>query len=281
MNHKGINHNETQKSNTYILLATYNATSFLKQQIQSIYKQSINKKVTIIIRDDASTDATPQMLSNLTQEYSHIHIISDDQRQLGAAKNFSKLLNTAFTYKANHCFLADQDDVWLPEKVQSQQKQMHKLEQNHANKPLLIHSDMMVVDSSLKEISPSFMKYQKIAHNAKRPINVLLVQNFVTGCTMMLNRKLLEVALPIPKEALMHDWWLALCAATFGKIDYIDKPLVKYRQHGNNEVGAQHIKNLINPFKNNWYRHWNKGRKNLHQSISQAQALVQRIKQHD
>jgi len=97
----------------------------------------------------------------------------------------------------------------------------------------------------------------------------------------MLNRAMMNIDCPVPPEGLLHDWWIALCAAALGKIAYIDEPLVKYRQHGNNEVGAKHIRNLINPFKNNLYRHWRDGQINLAKSIAQADALAQRVKAYD
>jgi hypothetical protein len=98
---------------------------------------------------------------------------------------------------------------------------------------------------------------------------------------MLVNRKLLDVALPLPEEALMHDWWLALCAAVFGHIGYIEKPLVKYRQHGKNEVGAKHLGDFLNPFTAKWKNRWLVGRKNLFQSMKQAQALAKRIREYD
>jgi len=109
----------------------------------------------------------------------------------------------------------------------------------------------------------------------------LLTQNFVTGCTVLVNRRLLDIALPIPEEALMHDWWLALCAAVFGHIGFVDKPLVKYRQHGNNEVGAKHFGDFLNPMTGKWKNRWYEGRENLFQSMKQAQALADRIREHD
>ena len=79
----------------------------------------------------------------------------------------------------------------------------------------------------------------------------------------------------------MHDWWLALCAAVFGHIGFIDKPLVKYRQHGSNEVGAKHLNDYLNPCTGEWKRHWLEGRVNLFQSMKQAEALAERIREHD
>jgi len=116
---------------------------------------------------------------------------------------------------------------------------MSELEARHGySEPLLVHSDLQVVDAGLKPISSSFMQYQRIAHEDDG-LRTLLLSNFVTGCTCLLNRQLAELALPIPREAIVHDWWLALCAASAGHIGYIAEPLVKYRQHGANVIGAK------------------------------------------
>jgi len=98
---------------------------------------------------------------------------------------------------------------------------------------------------------------------------------------MMVNRKLLDIALPIPEDALMHDWWLALCATVFGHMGYIDEQLVKYRQHGGNEVGAKHFNDFLNPISGGWRKRWQEGRDNLFQTMKQAQALAERIREYD
>ena len=262
-----------------IILATYNGAEFLSQQIQSIYTQ-LDHQSLLIIRDDGSKDITPVLLHDLSKRCPNIKIINDDKGSVGVLDNFSLLLEYAYNNGALQVVLADQDDVWMEDKVALQTSCMKKMENNFIDEPLLVHSNMEVVDSSLKKINESFMKYQGIQHETDA-LPVLLPQNFVTGCTMMINRKLLDIALPVPDEALMHDWWLALCAAVFGQIGYIDKPLVKYRQHGKNEVGAKHLGDYINPMHGEWKKHWLEGRTNLFQSMRQASALAARVREHD
>jgi hypothetical protein len=104
--------------------------------------------------------------------------------------------------------------------------------------PLLIYSDLEVVDFNLKTIAPSFMKYQGLTHPKTDPMGQFLIQNTVTGCATLFNRHLLIVGGNIPANAIVHDWWLALCAASFGYVDYIPLALVKYRQHSGNLIGA-------------------------------------------
>jgi len=114
--------------------------------------------------------------------------------------------------------------------------------------PLLVHTDLRVVDEKLSERKPSLIRMLNL--NAKRDkLNQLLSQNIVTGCTMMVNRALLQMCQCIPEGAVMHDWWLALIAAAFGHIGFLDEPTVLYRQHGRNEIGAKDAGSLVYIFK--------------------------------
>lgn len=104
--------------------------------------------------------------------------------------------------------------------------------------PILVHSDMKVVDENLKEIAPSFFKYQKISPERTR-LSQLLVQNNVTGGAVMVNRAMLPYLERTPRGCLMHDAWLALLACCFGQIAWVDAPLYLYRQHRGNALGAK------------------------------------------
>ena len=260
-----------------ILMATYNGSAYLSDQIASIIAQSYTGW-TLLIRDDGSTDGTLDLIRDFACRDSRINILSDEQGKKGASGNFNALLLSAFNSDAAYFLLSDQDDVWAENKIEEQTHLIEELELKYPDKPILIHSDLSVVDESLVNIHGSFMRYQGIHHEGANSLDVLLTQNFVTGCTVMINRQLLDAALPTPEEVLMHDWWLALCAAVYGRIEYIDKPLVKYRQHDSNEVGAKSFKNYLNPFKTNWMAHWIKGRDNLVLSMYQARILAERIK---
>ncbi len=263
-----------------ITLASYNGSEFLSQQVESIYKQMDEQSI-LFVRDDGSKDLTPKLLGEFEAIYPNIKLVVDDEKSSGAAANFSLLLEYAYSRDVSHVMLSDQDDVWVEDKIALQIALMHKMEKEVPESPLLIHSDMTVVDRELQTISPSFMQYQAIRHEAGSPLKVLLAQNFIAGCTMLVNRRLLDIALPIPEETLMHDWWLALCAAVFGYIGFIDKPLVKYRQHAGNEVGAKHISDFLNPMTGKWKKRWLEGRENLFQSMQQARVLAERIREHD
>jgi len=263
-----------------IVLAIYNGGNFLEQQLKSIAAQDYQPWV-LYARDDVSGDDSLSTVEEFTKQDRRFNVIADKQGNLGAKANFSSLIEIPVLDSHQYIAFSDQDDVWVKDKLSIQMDAMQRLESKFPGSALLVHSDMSVVDASLDMVASSFMVYQGIHHEEEHPLKVLLAQNFVTGCTMLVNRKLLNIALPVPEEALMHDWWLALCAAVFGHIGFVDKPLVKYRQHGNNEVGAKHIGNFLNPMSGKWKSRWLAGRDNLFQSMQQAQVLAERIRQHD
>lgn len=218
-----------------ILLATYNGQKYLPDLLRSILQQT-HKELRVIVRDDGSTDGTCAILEAFAKEDSRI-VILPSAGQLGVKGNFSRLMEHA---SADYIFFADQDDVWKSEKVYLMLLRMKDLEKAHGRRlPLLVHSDMEVVDCNLKVLDHSFWHYSRLNPYSASSLNKLLVQNVVTGCAMLINRPLLEIAAPIPEEAIMHDWWLALVAAGFGRIGVEDIPTVQYRQHGQNTLGAQ------------------------------------------
>ena len=134
----------------------------------------------------------------------------------------------------------DQDDVWFPDKIAVTLGKMQELEGRHGGeRPLLVHTDMKVADGNLRVVADSLWRYQKSDPVRGEALNRLLVQNCATGCSMMINRALCDLALPIPAEAMMHDWWLVLVAAAFGTIGHCAEPTLLYRQHGANDVGAK------------------------------------------
>jgi hypothetical protein len=153
--------------------------------------------------------------------------------------SFCLLLQFALQETHNHYFMfADQDDVWLPEKLEVSLDKMQSSENEKNKLPVLIHTDLKVVDIMLREIAPSFWLYQNL-DPSKDSINRLLVQNVVTGCTMMINRSLAEKCVPIHRDAIMHDWWIGLVASVFGEIVPLHQKTVLYRQHFDNNVGAK------------------------------------------
>jgi len=156
--------------------------------------------------------------------------------------SFSRLLEHT---QSEYVFLSDQDDYWVQGKVQKQIDLIHKMEQKWGKDcPFLVHSDLNLVNEHLDTLHPSVLDY--IGRNPyKRDLNHLLVTNFVAGCSILMNRKLLEIAVPFPSGILAHDWWLTLVASAIGEIGFIQDPLVDYRQHGSNAVGAKKSASIL------------------------------------
>jgi glycosyltransferase involved in cell wall biosynthesis len=220
-----------------ILLASYRGAQKLDEQINSLFAQTY-KNWKLLIRDDGSDDATQDIIEKFVSKHPEkICFIQDSSGRLGSAGNFAILLSYAC---ADYVMFCDQDDVWLPEKAALTLEKMFKVE-NAVGKqePVLIHSDLKVVDNDSVVVAETMWGHQNIHPRSRESINRLLVQNVVTGCTIMINKSLRELVLPIPAEAIMHDWWMALVASAFGEIGHIDQPTMLYRQHEANEIGAK------------------------------------------
>ena len=217
-----------------ILLATYNGESFLREQLDSLFKQSY-QQWTLIIHDDNSTDNTVNIIYEYQTKYPNKITYIDDIKSFGSASgNFRFLVEKS---KADYVMFCDQDDIWLSNKVALTLEKMYSLEATYPNKPLLIHTDLTVVDESLNTVADSYWNYQHL-HPTFNRLNELLVQNVITGCTIMINQKLRTKALPIPDGVIMHDWWFGLVASSFGRIGYLNTSTILYRQHNNNDIGA-------------------------------------------
>jgi glycosyltransferase involved in cell wall biosynthesis len=224
-----------------ILLATYNGEKYLEEQLNSILNQTY-QDFKITIRDDGSTDHTVAIIEKYQQKHpKQISFITDKKKNLGPAQNFMELFKYS---KAEYIMLSDQDDVWLRDKIAITLSAMHEAEKNYPNKPLLIHTDLQIVNHHLQEIAPSYFRYKKF-NSKNSATHQLIMQNIVTGCTIMINAKLRDKIKP-NDCVIMHDHYLAIIASLFGKIICLNKTTMLYRQHANNVVGASpHNKYLI------------------------------------
>jgi glycosyltransferase involved in cell wall biosynthesis len=226
-----------------IVLPTFNGEKFLAEQLESLLNQSY-KNLIIVIRDDGSTDNTMGIIRQYQNQFpEQIHVVDSQDKNLGACGSFAFLMQYVLDHKqaleldGAYMMFCDQDDIWNKDKVSRQASIMLEEESDKPQMPILIHSDLTVVSQTNELIAESFVEYQGL-NAAKRKPEQIALSNTVTGCTAMINEPLIRRALSIPQGAIMHDWWLALVAATFGMIHYIDEPLVRYRQHGRNTVGA-------------------------------------------
>lgn len=219
-----------------VLLATYNGDKYLRELLDSVLSQSI--KVDILARDDHSADDTLTILEEYEGKYDCFHLLRGVSGGGSSKANFSLLLASDEVQQYDYVMFADQDDIWLPSKVEDTLEEMKLLEQQHGkNIPLLVHTDLEVVTANGRTVAPSLWKYNGFSPQ-KNNLSRLLIDNTVTGCTAMVNKTLFEKALPIPEEAAMHDSWLALVARCFGEIGILYRSTIQYRQHDQNVVGA-------------------------------------------
>ena len=218
-----------------ILLATYNGEHYLEEQLCSIVNQSYADWA-ILARDDESNDNTVKILKDFKTRYpDKITILDNKGINLGARGNFIHLMQHATGDIV--CF-ADQDDIWHPEKIKQSIDELTRMESIHGqNTPILVHHDFSVVNKAGSMQYPSFDKQYSI-NKTNSTLSKLLVQNVVTGFSITANRALIKKSLPAPHLFSMHDGHLGLVAQSFGEISYINKPLAKYRIHGENEVGV-------------------------------------------
>lgn len=219
-----------------ILLATYNGAKYLSEQLDSIIAQNF-KSWHIIVRDDLSSDNTLEILKNYASNFpGRITIVTDNHGNIGIKQNFSYLMQLS---NAPYIMFCDQDDIWLPNKVNlTLQLMQHAEKIKPYGVPILAHTNLQVVNSRINLIDKSFWHFQNIDPKYNS-LNRLLLQSTITGCTVMVNKPLLKLALPIPNNCIMHDWWIGLVATSFGFITYSYTPTVLYRQHSNNTIGAQ------------------------------------------
>lgn len=219
-----------------ILMATYNGQNYICEQIKSLQAQSY-ENWELLISDDCSSDNTLDIVSQFSEQDARIRIVSKGTRFGSAKSNFLYLLSQA---KSPYVMFCDQDDVWLPNKIEISLDRIQSIERSHeSNVPCLVFTDMTVVDSDLNIIDDSFTSYSNI-NPLRTSFSHMLAQSVGAGCTMMINKAATDLARigGTNDNIIMHDWWLCIICSAFGAIDYVDKSTSLYRQHSANDVGA-------------------------------------------
>ncbi|MDO9219960.1 MAG: glycosyltransferase family 2 protein [Thiobacillus sp.] len=198
-----------------VCLAMYNGANYLVPQIRSILDQ-LGQFDEIVVVDDCSQDESVQIVNAFGD--SRIRLIRNDSN-LGILAAFEGALRES---AGDIIFLSDQDDVWLPGKVERCLAAL-------VDCPLVV-TDCAVVDSELELLSPSFFRLRHsrpgVLHN--------LWKNTYLGCCMAFRRELLQIALPFPNRIPMHDMWLGMIAEIHGGTCFVPEPLLLYRRHGGN-----------------------------------------------
>ncbi len=219
-----------------ILMSTYNGEKFLAQQIESIQSQTVTDWQ-LLIRDDGSSDGTRDIIRQYAAADARIAFINEnDQTNLGVIKSFYAL--TKFE-EADVYFFSDQDDVWLPDKLAIS---LAAIEKEDTTQPLMVYTDLTVVNQNLEVMTESMIRSQ--SGHANTELVQELTENTVTGGVAMINHALAQFWTQTD-QIIMHDWYLALLAAAFGKLIYIDQPGELYRQHDNNVLGARTLSKRV------------------------------------
>ncbi|WP_018616005.1 glycosyltransferase family 2 protein [Segetibacter koreensis] len=219
------------KETICILLASYNGESFLSDQLESLQSQTYSNW-NLFIRDDGSTDGTVAIINKYAAKDKRISFLDDGRKNLGSCQNFASLIH--FTReKYEYYMFCDQDDFWLPGKIKDTLVLMQEVQkQQEKETPIVVYTNFLYVDRSLqvieskKDFQTTKVSNLRFAH--------LLAQNPAYGCTMMINKQLAAIIDPIPAESENHDYWVALVATALGKISYLNKQTLLYRQHNNN-----------------------------------------------
>lgn len=221
-----------------VALATYNGERFLRQQLDSIFAQTY-PRIEVIASDDASTDRTTSIL----KEYKKRHglIVSVNKRNSGFVQNFANAINRC---TGAYIALADQDDIWFPHKLEVLVREIG----THS----IICSDAELIDENGMLIAPSYEQYTRKFEETDDQFAFFVFRNYVTGCTSLLTREVIDRSLPIPEGVRYHDWWFALVASTIGGVKYIPVPLIQYRQHGKNDTGAGRSSSIPRKIREYW-----------------------------
>lgn len=220
-----------------IIATLFDGAAYLGALLASLNAQT-HTDWRLWLRDDGSTDATAELARQAAARDRRIELLDAGGVRLGAAAGFGWLLERV-PASARYVMCADQDDVWLPHKIARTLAAMRGAEAAGEG-PVLVHTDLVVVDEHLDVIDPSFWHYAGVVPEPAT-LRRLIVQNVATGATVMLNRALRERIGRLPAEAIFQDWWFACVAAVFGRVVAVREPTVLYRQHGANAVGARAV----------------------------------------
>lgn len=230
------------KAQVSVLLSVHGDSIFLKDFLDSLKNQSFRDFVLLCRFDGPPSPAILSLVSGFPSA-----VVLPDQTHYNVISSYQRLLDAAKETDTPYFMFADQDDVWHPDKIAwSVRKIMDAESSRPAGTPVLVHTDLRVVDEQLKQIAPSMIRYQCL-NPARFSLADIMIQNNVTGCTTIFNRALASLA-RIPEEAICHDWYLALIAAAFGTIIFLPESTVDYRQHEDNVYGTVPRKGLLRHF---------------------------------
>lgn len=222
-----------------IVLASYNGEHYIREQLDSILSGTY-KNFCIHVFDDGSSDCTREIIKEYEKRYPGQVVLNENAENKGVVKNF---LCGIQAVEEAYIMLCDQDDVWLPDKIEKTMQEMKRVE-GEEKEAAIVFTDAKVVDAQLTPQGTSFYKRSRYKLN-QMGLSYMLMENKLIGCTIMLNYKIKEKITAVPTSARMHDWWIALIGAAFGKIAFLEEETILYRQHGSNVVGNQSFSSYI------------------------------------
>lgn len=216
-----------------IAVPAYNCGPFLDAFMASLVVQDFHDW-RVVARDDGSSDNTTRRLACWQELLGDRMTILPDSgsRNLGLIASYTAVLEAT---SAPWVMSADPDDIWLPGKISRSLQAIRQAEANLGSRArVAICTDAAVVDSDRRPIAPSFWRWSRMNPAQSRDLNHVAMESVALGSTMMMNRALLEQALPIASGAAYQDWWLALVAVAFGSLVSIPEPTILYRRHAVN-----------------------------------------------
>ncbi len=226
-----------------ILLATYNGSKYLSEQIDSLINQTY-KNINIIVRDDGSTDNTVEIIEEYEKKDSRVRLLSDNLGNLGFVRNFEELMKNS---TSEYLMFSDQDDIWYNDKVEISYVRMKEVEYIYGKScPILVHTNSRIMNYENQSKKLFILKFSNNSLFENSFFNF-----FVQGSTMIINKFLKIESLPFSKEVYLHDRYLHLITEFIGVRSYIDVPTMDYRQHSSNEIGAS--SNVIKKIKSKRY----------------------------
>lgn len=243
-----------------IALAIYNGSKFLEKQLESLVSQTIQPSEIVIV-DDFSTDDSDQIIQNF--DFGDILVrYYKNERNLGVNKTFKKLI---LLCTGDYIATCDQDDIWLPNKLELSLRAMQEMEQSV---PCIVYTDLKIIDQNDNLLKPSLYADWGI-DPAKYPFRLVLFDNVIIGCTAFFNKQMQSSVKLMPHNVKMHDYWMALIGYSFGSYRYVNEPAILYRSHQNSvtpKLKKSKLDNLINEIQSS--------KQYLKQNVDQAKEFL-------
>ncbi len=211
-------------------MPTFNGENYVAEQIESILNQSY-QNFELRIYDDGSLDNTVKIVQSYVKRHTCI-TLHQNKTNIGVVQTIE---NALMACQYHFIALSDQDDIWHYNKLQQQVEILSRYETDYSGIPLLVHSDLEMIDAFGKTLYASYFDFRGYAFSSAKSLNTIISQNGVMGNTIMFNANLRQLILPFPKYLAVHDYWIALINEIYGRRVTLHQPLVQYRIHDTNQ----------------------------------------------